>query len=329
MALGSSAWLVSFGSTFLLLPQLTTKYPTSSNLGRSRSLASADIQGTVIDTFSDVSQLAWIGAGFPLGSVAVILPYGLAVCAAAPSMNALIVGRVIAGAGGTGIYLGSLNYFSELTTREERGTYLSGTGFVWGVGTILGPLLGGGFAVSPATWRWGFWINLVVGAVTAPIMLLYLPSIYPREESRQGTGRPTSTCVNLASRWALSRIKYYMPFLASGILLTVAGSLFYVYLKPSTPTADIYGFSVVMAVGNLRQVLAGRGLSTAELRDAVSGVHSAVFESLSDDTRDSAVAAISAAMQKSFVLVIIAGALEILSAFGMKFKRLLGDFVTM
>lgn len=36
----------------------------------------ADVQGAVIGTFPDVAQLAWIGAGFPLGSVAVILPYG-------------------------------------------------------------------------------------------------------------------------------------------------------------------------------------------------------------------------------------------------------------
>lgn len=36
----------------------------------------ADVQGAVIQRFGQVDQLAWIGAGFPLGSVAVILPYG-------------------------------------------------------------------------------------------------------------------------------------------------------------------------------------------------------------------------------------------------------------
>ncbi|RYP40038.1 hypothetical protein DL766_000062 [Monosporascus sp. MC13-8B] len=56
---------------------------------------------------------------------------------------------------------------------------------------------------------------------------------------------------NLASGRALSKIKCYMPFfLAFGIPLTVAGSLFYVRLKPPNPAADIYGFSVVMAVGS-------------------------------------------------------------------------------
>lgn len=115
----------------------------------------ADVQGAVIETFSEVSQLSWIGAGFSLGSVALILPYGFlyttfnmkwlyiagivlfqarsALCGASPTMNALIVGRVFAGAGGTGIYLGGLNHFSAMTTRQERGAYLSGMGLfgVW------------------------------------------------------------------------------------------------------------------------------------------------------------------------------------------------------
>ncbi|PNP51376.1 hypothetical protein THARTR1_08026 [Trichoderma harzianum] len=104
----------------------------------------ADVQSALIETFEDISQLAWLGAGFTLGSVAVILPYGAlysmfslkylyiegvvlfelgsVLCGAAPSMNVLIVGRVIAGMGGTGLYLGVLNHISAFATREERGT---------------------------------------------------------------------------------------------------------------------------------------------------------------------------------------------------------------
>jgi len=354
----------------------------------------ADVQGAVIETFSDVPQLSWIGAGFPLGSVAVILPYGFlftafnmkwmyiagivlfqagsALCGAAPTMNALIVGRVFAGAGGTGIYLGGLNHFSALTTRRERSLYLTGTGFVWGVGAILGPVVGGGFSVSSATWRWGFYINLIIGALTAPIYLFYLPSIDPapgrsfrdRAASLDYLGfalsagvwvffamafifaggqwawddgrtiafvvifavlfaayvlqqyfciftTPDSRCfpghllrsrtqillyvttssanaamffttfyipvyfqftqnddslmaavrllpyllilitVNLASGWALPKVKYYMPVcLVSGVLITLAASLFLAYLSPTTPTAHIYGFSILMGVGS-------------------------------------------------------------------------------
>ena len=161
----------------------------------------AAVQGDVVKTFGHIDELAWIGAGFPLGSVAVIFlmgylynafnmkwmfvitvalfDIGSALCGAAPSMSALIVGRVIAGAGGTGIYLGSLNYLTALTTPQERGLYTTLIGFFWGVGAVLGPVVGGAFSVSSATWRWAFYLNLVVGAVSAPAYIFSLPPIHP------------------------------------------------------------------------------------------------------------------------------------------------------
>lgn len=88
----------------------------------------ADIQAFVSDTFNNVTQLGWLGVGFTLGSTVAILPlgkaYGIfdakwifvgcltmfaaasALCGGAPNMNAVIVGRVWAGAGGAGMYLG-------------------------------------------------------------------------------------------------------------------------------------------------------------------------------------------------------------------------------
>lgn len=471
----------------------------------------ADVQGAVVEAFSEVSQLAWIGAGFPLGSVAVILPYGFlytkfnmkwlyvagivlfqagsALCGAAPTMDALIVGRVIAGAGGTGIYLGSLNNISALTTRQERGSYITSIGFVWGVGAILGPVVGGSFSDSEATWRWGFYINLIIGAISAPVYLFYLPPIHPeagkpvRERLVSldyvgfvlgagmwvtfgmafisaggiwawGEGRTiamivvfgvllalytlqqyfcilttpatrsfpahllrsrtqiliyiTTTCANaamfftsfyipvyfqfaqndsslmaavrllpyllftitfnLASGWALPKIKYYMPMcLVSGILITLAGGLFYGFLSPTTPTAQIYGFSILMGVGtgitmqlgyavaslkakpqdifgainlqnvaqigatvicivvagqafqsnavrNLREVLAGRDFSDADIRNAVAGAQSTVLESLDGDMRVAAIAAITAGMKQAFIIPLVAGIVSVISA---------------
>lgn len=88
----------------------------------------ADIQAAVSETYSNVTQLGWLGVGFCLGSTVLILPLGKAyarfdnkwvfvgcltmfaagsaLCGAAPDMNAMIVGRVWAGAGGAGVYLG-------------------------------------------------------------------------------------------------------------------------------------------------------------------------------------------------------------------------------
>ena len=133
----------------------------------------ADVQGSVIERFGHVEQLAWVGTGFPLGSVCAVLPLGnlynafnikwvffttmvlfevgSAICGAAPNMSTLIVGRVIAGVGGSGIYLGSLNYFLAMAAPEERSFYMALIGSCWGVGAILGPVIGGAFATSSAT----------------------------------------------------------------------------------------------------------------------------------------------------------------------------------
>lgn len=136
----------------------------------------ADVQGSVFETFGQIEKLPWVGVGFPMGSVAVILlvgklygtfqikwlilgsfllfEIGSAVCGAAPTLDALIVGRVLAGVGGAGMYLGALNYVGVFTNERERPLYNAGIGLCWGIGAILGPVIGGAFAVnSHATWR--------------------------------------------------------------------------------------------------------------------------------------------------------------------------------
>lgn len=81
--------------------------------------------------------------------------------------------------GGIGLYLGVLNNITAFTTREERGAYINGVGFVWCVGDCLGPVVGGAFSDLKATWRWGFYINLVIGAISAPIFIFNLPNVRP------------------------------------------------------------------------------------------------------------------------------------------------------
>jgi MFS family permease len=88
----------------------------------------ANIQGPILDSLGEVAKIPWVGIGFPMGSAAIIffLGYvfrhfefkrifvgsillfeiGSAICGAAPAMDVLVVGRVIAGMGGAGIYLG-------------------------------------------------------------------------------------------------------------------------------------------------------------------------------------------------------------------------------
>lgn len=120
-----------------------------------------------------------------------IFEVGSAICGAAPTVNAEIVGRAICGVGGIGIYMGALNLLAATTTSAERPVYISLMGICWGLGTVLGPIIGGAFADSSATWRWSFYINLVIGAVVAPAYILLLPST---NENLRGTRLTTRIC---------------------------------------------------------------------------------------------------------------------------------------
>ncbi|OKL60926.1 hypothetical protein UA08_03626 [Talaromyces atroroseus] len=159
----------------------------------------ADIQAAIAGTFDEYSQLGWLGVGFTLGSVCFILPLGKAyaifdtkwlflgcltmfaagsaLCGAAPNMNAIIVGRVWAGAGGAGMYLGNLNLITILTTPKEQPMYVALIGLIYGIGCILGPIIGGAFSDSSASWRWAFYLNLVIFGVMSPIYIFMLPSL--------------------------------------------------------------------------------------------------------------------------------------------------------
>jgi MFS family permease len=125
----------------------------------------ANIAPTIVLNFSAVPQLPWLSVGFMIGGLALAMPlsklYAIydakyvylacmvlfmaasAICGAAPDINAEIVGRVFAGAGGNGMYLGLLHLVSINTEDAERPGYLGLAGAVWGIGTVLGPILGG------------------------------------------------------------------------------------------------------------------------------------------------------------------------------------------
>ena len=105
---------------------------------------------------------------------------GSAICVTAPSTGVLIVGRVISGLGGSGMCVGAMALLAVTTTIHERPLYLGGTGLTWGLGAVLGPIIGGAFTNSSAGWRGAFYINLYHSAVCAAICLFILPNRDPR-----------------------------------------------------------------------------------------------------------------------------------------------------
>lgn len=106
-----------------------------------------------------------------------IFEIGSIVCAAAPTSNALIVGRVITGIGGVGIGPGCFLLVNFLVPKDQVPKYTGALGSVFGISSIIGPVLGG--YLTSVTWRWCFWINLPIGGVAGVLLLLLTPKTPP------------------------------------------------------------------------------------------------------------------------------------------------------
>ncbi|KAJ3019302.1 hypothetical protein NUW54_g122 [Trametes sanguinea] len=107
-----------------------------------------------------------------LGSLAVFI-VGSAISGAAQSMNMLIAGRAVHGAGAGGITTLSQIILSDLVTLRERGTYNGLFGLTWAIGGGVGPIIGGSLA-HHTIWRWIFYLNVPAGAVIALLLLFLL-----------------------------------------------------------------------------------------------------------------------------------------------------------
>jgi MFS family permease len=79
---------------------------------------------------------------------------GSIIPAVANNFTVVLVGRSIQGVGGGGILSLTELVVVDTVPLRERGKWFSFFGAMWSLGTVAGPLLGGGFSQN-VSWRWG------------------------------------------------------------------------------------------------------------------------------------------------------------------------------
>jgi MFS family permease len=109
----------------------------------------------------------------------VIFLIGSVLAGLSHTMLQLIAFRAVQGIGGGGLLTGAQTIVADVVPARERGRYQGLFGSVFGVTSVLGPLIGG-FFVDNLSWRWVFYVNLPIGIVALAVVAAVLPGHHRR-----------------------------------------------------------------------------------------------------------------------------------------------------
>ncbi|KAH8730319.1 major facilitator superfamily transporter [Phaeosphaeriaceae sp. PMI808] len=259
----------------------------------------------ITNQFNSISDIGWYGSSYMLTSAGFILLYGRiytffptkavflsgiflfeagsAVCGAAQTSTMLIIGRAVAGLGSSGIFTGAILIMLNTVPLHRRPLLQGLFGACFGVASVAGPLLGGAFTGSKATWRWCFYINLPLGGLTilVVIFLLKLEEQKPKLANWKETVKnldplgtvlflPAITCLLLALEWGAADYSWSSPRLVA--LLVVFAVLFVAFVvwqyftrntTATVPARILFQRSV--AFGGLSQFCVGSTMLTVSI----------------------------------------------------------------
>jgi EmrB/QacA subfamily drug resistance transporter len=146
---------------------------------------------TIVGELGGLSHFSWVFSAYMLASTTTVPLYGKlsdlygrrrlyifamvlfltgsVLCGQADSMTQLILARGLQGVGAGGIMPLAFILIGEMFTLQERTRMQGFFSGVWGVSSIVGPLLGG-FLVDSLSWRWVFYINVIPGLLAAGLV---------------------------------------------------------------------------------------------------------------------------------------------------------------
>jgi len=152
----------------------------------------------IVQEFSGLEHLSWVFIAYLLASTVVvpiagklsdifgrkifyivsiiIFLVGSIMSGLSQSMTQLILFRGIQGIGGGAIISNSLAIIGDLFPPSERGKWQGMLGGVFGLASVVGPMLGG-WLTDNASWRWTFFINVPVSALALGLIFFLMPKV--------------------------------------------------------------------------------------------------------------------------------------------------------
>ncbi|KAL9107727.1 MAG: hypothetical protein Q9227_007442 [Pyrenula ochraceoflavens] len=189
---GFPLWFLTFGlcvSTFVValdntiiataIPKITTVFDSLNDVGWYGSaylLTTTSLQPSFgkVYTYFNVKWTYIIAL--------ILFEAGSVLCAAATTSKMLIGGRALAGVGASALFSGSMTIIGYTVTLRKRAIYIALLSSMFGIASVVGPILGGAFT-DKLTWRWCFWINLPVGGIAIAAVFFFFKNP-DRKESK-------------------------------------------------------------------------------------------------------------------------------------------------
>jgi EmrB/QacA subfamily drug resistance transporter len=239
---------------------------------------------TIVGQLGGLASYSWVFSAYMLASTTTIPLYGKisdlygrkpvflfamalfligsALSGQAHSIHQLIGFRVLQGLGAGGLLPLAFIMIGEIFSFEQRARMQGLFSGVWGVASIIGPLLGG-FLVDQLSWRWVFYINLVPGLISAALVWIFWCDA---EEGKEGASKPVIDYAGVifltSSVVTLLYGLYQIQTPRGWVFLAVAGILFIALLgverKAADPVLPIFLFrNRLFAIAVAHGVLAG------------------------------------------------------------------------